>query len=396
MYRNLFWHLEPGLVYLDNAASTPPFKEVINQVKGFLKTYGSIHRGAGKLSMISTDKYEEAREKVGSFVKANKNRDAVVFTDNTTGSINRLAMMYPWDSWDQVLASDIEHSSNLLPWHKFAEVKTFYTEQGFIYPEAIEEELKESPRVRIVAITGASNLTGQIVDLKSIWEICQKHKAYLFVDGSQLCPHAPVSMDYCDALSFSGHKMYAPFGIGALVARKNILEETGLAPTGGGNVSYINKNNIPTYAPVPHRHEIGTPNGVGAIALAAAVDVYKQLGWKQIRQHEQDINSWFNKYLGNIKNLTVFFKPPVDGTPIRVFQHQTIKSAGIAEFLSQKNIMVREGLFCSYRLAENILKRPIYPTHSANLLIRASGGLMTTENDIKQLANALKILASDL
>lgn len=408
--KKYFWNLDDNYVYLDNAASTPPLAAVMNAAKEFLRSYGSIHRGAGRFSEISTDRYEDARQTVGHFIGAVHGRDVVIFTANTTDAINRAALLFPWNPGDAVLVSDIEHSSNLLPWMKMAQVITFQTDANYsIVPEAIEEKLRQHPEIRLVSIAGASNLTGQIVPVKEIYKVCQKYGKYLMIDASQLAPHYPISLDDCDLVAFSGHKMYAPFGAGVLAGRKEILRHTGLAPTGGGNVCYIHPENGPVYQDTPWRHEAGTPNGVGAVTLAAAAKVLQEIGWDRIIQHNRDVVCWVLKHLAAVPGIKLHFpvKQSVEQglphTPIAVFELDGIPSIEVGHLLSEQNIAVRCGTFCLYRLAERVKnitwkeREMIYKRQTDEYcdltdryhLIRASGGLMTTEDDFVRLAAAL-------
>jgi len=414
LFREYFWHLDSEYTYLDNAASTPPLKTVLESVQNFLLTYGSVHRGAGKHSEISTDRYESARKTIGKFINARQGRDVVIFTANTTDAINRTVLLYPWQKGDAVLISDIEHSSNLLPWLKMTKVITFNTNIDYqITPKIIDDQLYYHPEIRIVAIAGASNLTGQVIPIKDIYNICRKYNVHLLIDASQLAPHYPVSLDDCDLLAFSGHKMYAPFGIGVLAGRTEILMHTGLAPTGGGNVYYVHPVKGPAYKNTPWRHEIGTPNSLGAIAMAAAAETLQQhIGWNKIIDHNQNLTQYFIKHLTNIPGINLYFpierlvKQGIPHTPIAVFDIQGIPSAVVGKILSQENIAVRCGTFCLYRLIERVKnisleeREIIYREQIVNHydlpdryhLIRASGGLMTTEEDIVKLAKVLQFI----
>lgn len=404
MYKDLFWHLYDDYVYLDNAASTVPFAAVVEAVEGFLRTYGSIHRGAGKFSDISTAAYENARKTIASFIGAQEDRDCVIFTGNTTEAINMLSLLRPWKC---VLTSNIEHSSNFLPWINKTKVITFETDHYRITADAIEKELQKHPEIELVAIAGASNVTGYITPVQDIYNICIKYGVRLFIDASQLAPHYPISLDDCHFVAFSGHKMYAPFGAGVLAGRKDVLSEVGLSTTGGGNVIFIHPQYGAVYQNESLRHEAGTPNGAGTIAIAAAAKVLQSIGWENIIRHNRQICEWYVRYLSEVPGIKLYFPQDMqyDHTPIAIFRIEGMESKEVSKKLSDRNIAVRCGTFCEYRLAEQLMNIPqttidetyrnLTTTGSTELpdiynLIRASAGLLTEEKDIQKLAGALK------
>lgn len=410
--KNLFWKLDRKYVYLDNAASTVPFKRVVSETLKFLETYGSIHRGEGKFSILSTNKYEESRKIVLDFISGKENRDVVIFTLNTSEAINKMAQIFPFQENDAVLISDIEHSANYLPWLKYANVITFKTNENYeITKEAIEEKLIENPNIKIVSIAGASNLTGLITPIKEIYDICKKHNVYLLVDASQMISHRQVSLDDCDFLVFSGHKMYAPYGIGVLAGRYEILKNTGMASTGGGNVIYVSNDDKSIYKRSPYNHEPGTPNGIGAIAIATACIVIKDIGYEKIQEHDNKVVNWMIKYWGEIENVELIFpnkslvKMGTEHTSIGVINIKNKSNKEVAKILAKNNIGTRSGTFCLYRLIERINK--IDNNFSNNIyeklidkqidklpdryeLIRLSAGLMTTEMDMKKVAKVFE------
>ena len=258
--------------------STISFKKVKNVADDFLYHYGSLHRGSGINSKKSTDSYENAREKILSFLDGTK-EDCVIFTNNTTDSINKFALIYPFEKNDVVLTSDIEHTSNYLPWLKHAKVQLLKTNDFKIEPRNVEKELIENKNIKIVALTWASNITGYISEIKNIYRICKKYNVLLFIDASQYSPHHKPTLKYCDFIAYCGHKMYAPYGSGVLAGNKEILKNDRYSLTGGGNVIYIGENGQVYYKEVPYMHEAGTPNGLGAVALACAHEVlFKDIG----------------------------------------------------------------------------------------------------------------------
>ena len=403
----LFWFLHNNYVYLDNAASTPPFKSVMEKVLSFMRNYGSIHRGAGILSELTTQQYEEARQAIMKFVNANPTRDAVVFTTNTTDSINRLALMYPWKPGDKVLTSDIEHSANSLPWCKVSQIEVCPTNDDLeIELDILEKVIKKDKAIKVIALAGTSNITGKTIPVKSIYNICKRYGVDLFIDASQMAPHHPIDMNYCDAVSFSGHKMYAPFGGGVLAARKSILSHTGQAPTGGGNVIYYTPDYKPVYQEVPRNHEIGTQNGVGAVSIATAAKTLMEIGWDNIENHDKKMHGWMIKHLSDVPNIRLHFPQPNHETSIAIFDTPTVSPVTVGNYLSRHRIGVRVGTFCVYRLIEKLKKlsspHTLIKKIATNnkslpdeyLLLRASSGLMNTEKDVITLANKLREVTS--
>lgn len=410
--KDLFWKLDEKYVYFDNAASTIPFKKVVEKTLEFMETYSSIHRGAGKFSVLSTERYENARRTVLDFIHGKKKRDVVIFTSNTSEAINKMAQIFPFQKGDSVLISDIEHSANYLPWLKYANVITCKTNDNYqITAEAIECKLKENPTIKIVAIAGASNLTGLLTPVKEIYKICKKYGVYLLIDASQMVSHVEVSLEDCDFIVFSGHKMYAPYGIGVLAGRYEVLQNTGMGSTGGGNVLYVSNENKSVYKEAPYNHEPGTPNGIGAVAIATACEVIKEIGFNEISVHNDRMVKSMVQHWGNIDGIDLIFpnkflvEKGIPHTPIGIINVRGKSNNEIAELLAKKNIGTRSGTFCLYRLIERInkidtsLSNKVYQKLIAKQmvklpneyeLIRLSAGLMTTEEDIKYVADVLK------
>ncbi|MCU1689086.1 MAG: Cysteine desulfurase, partial [Jatrophihabitantaceae bacterium] len=252
-------------VNLDYAASAPALREVADHVAALLPLYSSVHRGAGYASQVSTEVYEAARVEVARFVGARPD-DVVIFTRNTTDALNLLASAVPGD----VVHLDIEHHANLLPWQLRGgrAVVAEPTIEGTL--AALEAELRRAPAA-LVAVTGASNVTGECLPLDLVAAIAHRHGARLAVDGAQLVPHRriDVSRSGVDYLAFSGHKLYAPYGAGVLIGARDCLDAAPPDLAGGGAVRHVGLDGT-TWADVPARHEAGTPHVLGAAALAQA------------------------------------------------------------------------------------------------------------------------------
>jgi selenocysteine lyase/cysteine desulfurase len=259
---------------LDYAASAPALRAVADRVTELLPLYSSVHRGAGYASAVCTSAYEAARATLASFTGARPD-DVVVFTRNTTDALNLLAAAVP----GPVVHLDIEHHANLLPWQSRPAGARVVAARATL-PEtlrAVRDELARTPAA-LLAVTGASNVTGECLPVAELAGIAHAHGARIAVDGAQLVPHRRVDLaaSGIDYLAFSGHKMYAPFGAGALVGHGDWLDAAPPYLAGGGAVREV-RLDATDWAASPARHEGGTPNVVGAVALAAACQVVDSL-----------------------------------------------------------------------------------------------------------------------
>ena len=273
-------------IYLDNGASTLALLEVKNTTDEFLMNYGSVHRGSGYNSETSTMLYEQARDNILECIEGTKQDHAVIFTANTTDGINKFALM---SNFRKILVSDIEHSSNRLPWEKNFQVVELKTVDFKIDIEELESTLSKERDIELVALTGASNITGYVTDIQKVYEICKKYNVIFFLDASQYAPHFKPSLNDCDVMVYCGHKMYAPFGAGVLAGKKSLFRNDRNAVTGGGNVVYA-RNDFTIYKDVPYMHESGTPNGIGCVAISKAHDIlYKKIGEKNLLKHANDL-----------------------------------------------------------------------------------------------------------
>jgi len=403
-----FYGKNKNNVYLDNAASTIPFQKVKDTADNFLYHYGSLHRGSGINSEISTNNYEKAREFILKMLDGTKN-DCVIFTSNTTDAINKFTLIYPFKGNDTVLISDIEHTSNFLPWLKHAKVEFLKTKDFKISPEEVERAIITNPDIKIVALTWASNITGYITDIPQIYNICKKYGVLLFVDASQYAPHFKPSLRHCDFLAYCGHKMYAPYGTGVLAGNKEILRNDGYSLTGGGNVLYIDRKGNPIYKDVPFMHEAGTPNGIGAVTMACSHKIlFKELGENYLRKHNK-------KLLNAIKSVgesltkygyeAYFYNEEENRTPLLIINNKRKSNKETVKLLNTpinkftRNVFCREGAFCAYSILEKLFpellnEKPIIDNklNSKYSLIRLSGGLTTSAEDIYYTYEKLKMI----
>ena len=385
-----FFGRQNDVLYFDNAASTLALKSVVDKSMEFLSTYGSIHRGVGYNSEHSTELYESAREYILKCLKGTDNH-TVIFTSNTTDGINKVCSILELSRNDTVIVSDIEHSANILPYMQVSKVKRIDTgDTNIVTADMVESMLIQDSSIKLVALAAANNVTGYITPFNKIYEVCKRYGAIFLLDCSQYAPHYRMGLNMADILVYSGHKMYAPFGIGVIAGRKDLLYKHGrYEPTGGGNVIYFN-DKITYYKESPYSHEVGTPNGVGAIAIAEAHRVlYEDI---DLNSHTKSlVNNMLNMKLN--KNFSVFFNNTEDKTPVFVFKHNTIPNKDICSKLGDK-VFLREGAFCSYRLLEKTLPsvtkimegNKLNPAFS---LIRASAGLVNNKSDFAALEQRL-------
>ena len=382
-------------VNLDYAASTPVMAAVWDAVEAFVPFYSSVHRGTGAKSRISTEAYEHARHAVERFVGAPNG--TAVLTRNTTESINVLAKALPPGA--KVLSTPVEHHANMLPWrdHDLRLLPFPHTPAQLL--EDLERELKRT-RIDMVAVTGASNVTGEVWPLSAIADIAHQHGAQLFVDAAQLAPHREIDMEAIgiDHLALSGHKLYAPFGTGALVSRQPFTGDPLLK--GGGAVKLVTVDDV-LWIDGPERYEAGSPNVIGAVALAAACE---NLDMEQVEAKEWAMAARLHAGLASIDGLHTLQLWPAypDRVGVATFTLKGWNDEELAQTLSDEfAIGVRHGCFCAHPLLTRLLNvsdeeaKRLHEELKAGRepelpgAVRASIGLGTTIAEIDQLVAAL-------
>ncbi len=358
---------EQTYIYLDNAASTPSFQSAQNKVNELLLYYSSIHRGAGYKSLISTQAYEKARELVIEFVGADPQKDVAIFGKNTTEATNILANSIDWKDRDVVLITLMEHHSNDLPWRKHAAVEHFPVQSDGIFDlNAFEDLLKSHKgRVRLVATTGASNVTGIIPPFYEIAKLAHRHNAMILVDCAQLAPHRPIdmrphdSLDHLDFICLSAHKMYAPFGTGVLVGSKTFFDAAQPAFRGGGVIEVVTLDEV-HWAKAPEKYEAGSPNVLGAVALGASIRELMTVGMQAIAEHEKELTHYALKRLNQIEGMRLYGSRDPDRLDDRVgvipFTIEGVQHGKVAAIFSfEGGIGVRNGCFCAHPYLINLL-----------------------------------------
>ena len=405
-------------IYLDNAASTPTFRGVQQKVDEFLGWYSSVHRGSGFKSLLSTEAYEQAREIVARFVGADPETHSVIFGKNTTEAINKLANRMALQPDDVVITTIMEHHSNDLPWRPKAQVEyASARDDGSLDMDDLQQKLEHfKGRVKLVTITGASNVSGFAPPIYDIAEMVHRHGARLLVDCAQLAPHRTVNMGTLgkarslDFVSISAHKMYAPFGTGALIGPNSFFKKGAPDYQGGGTVDIVTLNEVHWTAP-PERDEAGSPNVVGAVALAASIRILTQIGMDTIAAHEKKLTRYTLNRFNKIKGLKIYGSQDPERLDDRLgvisFGVEGMSHAKVAAILGfEGGIGVRNGCFCAHPYILRLLKveeekARIYQqeilsgdrTHLPGL-VRVSFGCYNTFKEIDALVEMLERIVS--
>lgn len=394
----------PGQINLDYAASAPCARAAADAVAELLPWYASVHRGAGALSRRCTLAYERARQTVGDFVGARPD-DHVIFTRNTTDAVNLLARALPAGTTVVTFAG--EHHANLLPWPR-GSVRLPVPETPAGAVRALDAALGELRRVSagtrvpglpvLVAVTGASNVTGERWPVAELARVAHRHAARILVDAAQLAPHAPVDLAALDVdyLALSGHKLYAPFGAGVLVGRSDWLDAAPPYLAGGGATAHVGPaTHEVRWNSGPARHEAGTPNLLGAVALAAVCAALADADRAALHAREQELLARLRDGLAALPHVVELrtFGPEAPRVGIVSFVVAGRDSAEVAAHLAGAHqIGVRDGLFCAHPLARRLLAEAAARSGRRDLpstALRASIGLGSTVAEVDRLLAAL-------
>lgn len=397
-------------VNLDIAASAPALQEVHDAVQALLPWYSSVHRGAGFKSMVCTQAYEEARTTVRRFVGGRPD-DTVIFTRNTTDALNLLAAALPADGIVVMFAT--EHHANLLPWRRHDVRCLPAPSSAAAAVQDLDRALSavEAGRPCLVAVTGASNVTGEIWPVAELAQVARRHGARVVVDAAQLAPHrrldiADLDVDY---VALSGHKLYAPYGAGALVGRPDWLAAAAPFLAGGGAVDFVTADDV-LWSGLPERHEAGSPNVVGVVALAAACRVLTAVGFDALAGHEAGLVADAERRLAAIPGVELYSLWDRSHPRIGVvtFNLHGYDHALLAAVLSAEHaIGVRHGCFCAHPLMLHLLRldddcadairRDLREgtRRAVPGAVRASFGVGSTGDDVDRLVEAVARIAAD-
>lgn len=375
------------LVYLDNAATTQKPQQVTDELNNYYLTLNSnIHRGTHHLATLATERYEAVRRQVQQFINARSHRE-VVFTRGTTESINLVASSFGWKylkPYDEVIVSGMEHHSNIVPWQLACEraqakLKVIpFSDEGVLDLDVYESLF--TARTRIVACNHVSNTLGTINPVKKITEIAHRHGVPVLIDGAQAVAHMAVDVQDigCDFYCFSGHKMYAPMGVGVMYGREEVLEE--LPPyQGGGEMIQDVTFEKTTYNELPFKFEAGTPSVGDVLGLGAAIDFIKGVGIANIARHEAELLDYATRELLKIPRLRIYGTAPNKAGVIS-FLVGNSNSYDVGTLLDKVGVAVRTGHHCT---------QPIMDRYGITGTVRASLACYTTKEDIDALVDGL-------
>lgn len=400
-------------INFNNAGTTPPFKSVIEKINDFSCVYSSVNRGSGYKSEICSDIYEDSRKKVLEFLGGDSDYHTVVFLKNATECINKLSYRLKYFLKDRiVLTTYMEHHSNMLPWQDRYDTDFVKVDRhGRLSLKDLDYKLRYyRGRVGLLAVTGASNVTGYINPVHDIAELCHSYNAKILVDGAQLIPHSPFNLGdvqdprHIDFLVFSGHKMYAPFGTGALIAPKEVFKEGYSEYVGGGTVEFVSTDSV-TWADIPQKEEAGTPNLMGVIALIESIRTLSSLSMDKIDQYERDLTAYTLEKMRHIPNLMVYDDYNIDKkVSIISFNIKGIYHETLARILAQEGgISTRSGCFCAQPYVQSLLKlsneeAQKYRNNKNNLpgMVRISFGLYNDYNEIDLFIYLLKKISNNI
>jgi len=401
-------------INLDNAASTPPLWDVLEAILRFLPYYSSVHRGAGFKSRISTAAYDEAHEIIGRFVGADMDSNTVIFGKNTTEAINKLAFRYPLRRDSVVLSTMMEHHSNDLPWRRRAQVvRAQVTSDGRLDEDDVDRLLGQyGDRIALLTVSGASNVTGFVQPIHRLARKAHAVGARILVDAAQLAPHRRIDIrpdndpEHIDFVALSAHKMYAPFGAGALVGPREIFLQGAPEYQGGGTVELVTLGYV-RWAELPDREEAGSPNVVGAIAMAMAAQAMMDVGMESVERHETALTAYALDRLRSLPEITIYGEADPQRTQERVgvisFNLGSANHALVAAVLGYEGgIGVRSGCFCAQPYVASLLREaetekaqwgrdPLAGDNSGKPgMVRISFGAYNSFDDVDALVEMLR------
>lgn len=378
------------IAYLDSGATAQKPQMVIDAIDNFYDNFNANpHRGAYTLSIEATAMYEDTRAKIAKFINA-RHAEEIIFSKNASESLNLLAYSYGLDNLkkgDDVVISIMEHHSNLVPWQFVtqktgSELKYMYINDEFeLSKEEIESKITDN--TKIVGITHVSNVLGTINNVKEIIKYAHKKGAIVIVDASQSIPHMKIDVQDLDAdfLVFSGHKMFAPLGIGVLYGKRELLNKMNPFLMGGDMIEYVHEQNT-TFAPLPNKFEAGTQNVEGVVGLGAAIDYINSIGYDKIQEHDREIVEYAREKLLKLDYLDLYMTPNVENhSAVISFNIKGVHPHDVASILDSENVCVRSGNHCA---------QPLMRFLGIDSTCRASFYVYNTKDDIDRLVAGIE------
>ena len=378
------------IAYLDSGATAQKPQIVIDAINNFYDKFNANpHRGAYTLSVEATAVYEDTRAKIAKFINA-KHPEEIIFSKNASESLNLLAYSYGLDNLkkgDDVVISIMEHHSNLVPWQFVtqktgSELKYMYINDEFeLSKEEIESKITDN--TKIVGITHVSNVLGTINNVKEIIKYAHKKGAVVIVDASQSIPHMKIDVQDLDAdfLAFSGHKMFAPLGIGVLYGKRELLNKMNPFLMGGDMIEYVYEQKT-TFAPLPNKFEAGTQNVEGVVGLGAAIDYINSIGYDKIQEHDREIVEYAREKLSKLDYLDIYMTPNAENhSAVISFNIKGVHPHDVASILDSENVCVRSGNHCA---------QPLMRFLGIDSTCRASFYIYNTKEDVDRLVAGIE------
>ena len=381
------------LVYLDNAATTQKPQVVIDAItEAYSKWNANVHRGVHHLSQVATQNHEEARKKVAELIHA-QSEDEIIFTKGTTDGINMLARSFGdamVSEGDEIIVSQLEHHSNIVPWQMLCERKKAVLkviplrEDLSLDIEAFEGLL--SKRTRLVSVAQVSNVLGIVNPIEEVVRLAHEKGVAVCVDGAQSVPHLAVDVQQldCDFLVMSAHKMYGPTGLGVLYGKREWLDRLPPAEGGGEMIEHVSFEKT-TYNVLPYKFEAGTPNYVGSYAFGKAIDYLQEIGLKKIAEYEDDLAKYLEMQLAELSNLRIYAKgqKKAGAVSFNVYREDgaLIHPFDVGVLLDRQGVAVRTGHHCA---------EPLIDYLQVPGTVRASVAMYNTKEDIDAFVVALK------
>ena len=376
------------LVYLDNAATTQKPEKVIKALESYYRSINSnIHRGVHTLSIRATKAYEEARSKVATFINA-EHREEIIFVRGATEAINLVANSYVrpiLKKGDQIIISQMEHHANIVPWQiiceqKKAELKIIpMNEKGELLIEEIEGMISE--KTKFISINHVSNSLGTVNQIEEVIKIAHGNNIRIMIDGAQAVQHLSVDLMKLNAdfYCFSGHKVYAPTGIGVLYGKKELLEKMPPYQGGGDMIKSVTFEKT-VYNDIPNRFEAGTPNIAGVIGLGAAIDYLVSIGIENIAKHEKELLDYATQEIRKIEEVRIIGNA-IEKASVLSFVIEGIHPHDIGTIMDRQGVAIRTGHHCT---------QPTMDFYGVPATARASFAIYNTKKDVKALINSVK------